>query len=237
MLFPLLVGHTFLFLCMFHVVVQLLSHVWPFMAPWSAAHQASLSFTIPWSLPKLTSSESVMPSNHLILSPPSPPVLSPSQHQGLLFQWVDSSHQVAKVLEHQIHHQSFQWISSVQSLNQVQLIVTPWTAGHQASPTITNSRSLLKLMSIVSVMPSKHLIPWKFNEYSGLISFRVDWFDGLSVQGTPASPFESISYSVLSFLHGPTLTSIHDYWKNHIFDYMFHKCWKLVILDCILQQF
>ena len=60
------------------------------------------------SLLKLMSIESVMPSNHLILSAPSPPAFNLSQHQGL-FQWVSSSHQVAKVLELQLQHQSFQW--------------------------------------------------------------------------------------------------------------------------------
>ena len=112
-------------------------------------------------------------------------------------------------------------MSSVQLLSHVQLFVTPWTAGCQASLSFTNSQSLLKLMSIESVMPSNHLILchpllllplifpsirvfsnesvlcirwpkyWRFsfsispsNEYSGLISFRMDWFDLLAVQGT-----------------------------------------------------
>ena len=111
--------------------------------------------------------------------------------------------------------------SSVQSLSRVRLFVTPWTAAFQASLSITNSWSLLKLMSIESVMPSNHLILccplllppsifpsirifpnesvlhirwpkyWGFgfsispsNEYSGLISFRMDWLDFLAVQGT-----------------------------------------------------
>ena len=115
---------------------------------------------------------------------------------------------------------SFENISSVQSLSRVQLFVTPWTAACQASLSITNSRNLLKLMSIESVMPSNHfilchplLLPpsifpsirvfsnesvfhirwpkyWSFsfsispsNEYSGLISFRMDWLDLLAVQG------------------------------------------------------
>ena len=110
---------------------------------------------------------------------------------------------------------------SVQLLSRVRLFVTPWTAARQASLSITNSQSLLKLMSIESVMPSNHLILcrpllllpsvfpsirvfskesvlrirwakyWSFsfsispsNEYSVLISFRIDWFDGLVVQGT-----------------------------------------------------
>ena len=110
-------------------------------------------------------------------------------------------------------------ISSVQSLSHVQLFVTPWTAALEASLSITNSWSLLKLMSIESVMPSNQLIPcppllppsifpsikvfsnesvlhirhpkyWSFsfsispsNEYSGLISFRMDWLDLLAIQG------------------------------------------------------
>ena len=62
------------------------------------------------------------------------------------------------------------------------------------------------------------------NEYSRLISFWIDWFDLLAAQGTlkspPAPQFEIINSSVLSLLYGPTLTSAHNYWKNHSFDYM-----------------
>ena len=150
-------------------------------------------------------------------------------------------------------------LSSVQSLSRVQLFATPWLATRQASLSITNSQSLLKFMSIESVMPSNHLtlcrslllpssifpsirvfsnesvlcIRWpKYwslsfsispsNEYSGLISFRIDWFDLLTVQGTfessPTLQFQSINSWALSFLYSPTLTSIHDDWKNHSFD-------------------
>ena len=99
---------------------------------------------------------------------------------------------------------------SVQSLSCVRLFVTPWTAACQASLSITNSLSFLKFMSIESMMPSNHLILchpllllpsifpsirwpkyWSFtfsispsNEYSGLISFRMDCLDRLAVQGT-----------------------------------------------------
>ena len=63
-----------------------------------------------------------------------------------------------------------------------------------------------------------------FSEYSGLIPFRIDWFDLIVVQGTlqsiPASQLESISYLVLSLAYGPTLTSVHDCWKNRGFDHM-----------------
>ena len=86
--------------------VQLLSHVQLFVTPWTAALQASLSITNSQNLPTHISTESVMPSHPL--SSPSPPAFSLSQHQGL-FKWVSSSHQVAKVLEFQLQHQSFQW--------------------------------------------------------------------------------------------------------------------------------
>ena len=88
--------------------VQSLSHVRPSATPWIAACQASLSITNSWSSPRLTSIESVTPSSHLILSSPSPPAPNPSQHQGR-FQCFGSSHEVAKVLEFQLQHQSFQW--------------------------------------------------------------------------------------------------------------------------------
>ena len=65
------------------IVVQSLSHVQFFVTPWTAARQTSLSFTISQRLLKLTSIESMMPSNHLVLLPPSSPALSLSQHQSL----------------------------------------------------------------------------------------------------------------------------------------------------------
>ena len=84
-------------------VVQSLSHVWLFAPPWTAACQASLSFTISWSLLKFMSLESVMPSNHLILCHPFSSCL-----QSFPASFPSSLHQVDKVLE--LHHQSFQWI-------------------------------------------------------------------------------------------------------------------------------
>ena len=69
------------------------------------------------------------------------------------------------------------------------------------------------------------------NEYSGLISFRMDWLDLLAVQGTLKSlpqQLKSINSAVLSLLYGPILTSIHDYWKNHSFDYMVGRVMSLL---------
>ena len=61
------------------------------------------------------------------------------------------------------------------------------------------------------------------NEYSVLISFRIDWFDPLAVEGTlkssPAPQFKSINSSALSIFHGPTFTTVREHWKNHSFDY------------------
>ena len=85
--------------------VQLLSNVQLFATPRITAHQASLSITNSRSSLKIMSIELVIPSSHLILSPPSPPAPNPSQDQGL-FQWVNSSHEVAEVLEFQLQHQS-----------------------------------------------------------------------------------------------------------------------------------
>ena len=88
--------------------VQLLSPVWLFETPWNAACQVSLSITNYQRL--LMSIESLMPFNHLNpLSSPSPPVFNLSQHQGFSY-WGSLLHQVDKVLEFQLQHQSFQWI-------------------------------------------------------------------------------------------------------------------------------
>ena len=109
--------------------------------------------------------DAIQPS-HPLLSP-SPPAPNPSQHQGL-FQWVNSSHEVTKILEFQLQHQSFQW--------------TPRT-------------DLLQ---------------------DGLVGSSCSPRD--SQESSPTPKFKSINFSVLSFLHSPTLTSIHDHWKNHRLD-------------------
>ena len=126
-------------------------------------------------------------------------------------------YQAGLKLEPLLHKYMYLLFSSVQLLSRVWLFATPWTTARQASLSITNSQSLLKLMSIESVIPSNHLILcrplfltpsifpsirvfsnksvlyirwpkyWSFNlnispsnEYSGLISFRIDWFDLLA---------------------------------------------------------
>ena len=138
--------------------------------------------------------------------------------------------------------------SVVQSLSGVQLFMTPWTTAYQAPLSFTISQSLLKLMSIELMMPSNNLIlcsplllpsifpsirvsfdesvlfrwpkHWSFsfcispsNEYSGMI------WSSYCLGDSPEPQFKSISSSALSLLYGPTITSIHDYWKNHSFDY------------------
>ena len=95
-------------------VVQSLSLVWLFVTPWPAACQASLSFTVPESAQTHVHwiSDAIQPS-HPLSSPP-PPAFNLSQPQGV-FQWVRFSHQVAKVLDLQLLHQSFQWILGLTS--------------------------------------------------------------------------------------------------------------------------
>ena len=153
----------------------------------------------------------------------------------------------------------------IQLLNYIQLSAIPWTAAGQASLPFTVSRSLLKLMSIESVMLSNHLIlccpllllpsifpsirsfPMSRLFTSGRQSIRASasasvlpkniqgWFPwgltGLIIllfKGLPgvlsSTTVEKHQYLVLSLLYGPTLTSIHDYWKNHGFDYT-DLCW------------
>ena len=87
----------------------------------------------------------------------------------------------------------------------------------------------IRVFSNESVLPIRWPKYWSFifnispsNEHPGLISFRMDWFDLLTVQGTLKSlsntTVQSINSSALSFLYRPTLTSIHDHWKNHSLD-------------------
>ena len=146
------------------------------VTPRTVALQSSLSFTISQNFLKLMSSESVMPSNHLILCRP--------------------------------------------------LLLLP-----SIFPSIS-------VFSNESALPIRWPKYWSFstspsNECSVLISFRKDWFDLLAVQGILKSllqhQFKSINSSLLS-LHGPNLTYIHDYWKNHSFFRPLSAKWCLCFL-------
>ena len=110
-------------------------------------------------------SDAIQPSHPL--SSPSPPTFNLSQHQGL-FQGVSSSHQVAKVLEFQLQHQSFQWIFRTDFLQ------------------------------------------------DGLVGSSYSPRD--SRESSPTPQFKSINSLALSLLYSPTLTFIHDHWKNHSLD-------------------
>ena len=152
------------------------------------------------------------------------------------------------VAEHQVCEPPSE--HSVQLLGHVLLFVTPRTTACQTSLSITNSRSLLKLMSIKSVMASNHLILccpllllpsifpsirvfsselvlhirwpkyWSFSSASILPLVGSPCSSGDSQKSSPAPQFKSINPSVLSFLYGPTLTSIPDYWKN-LWEFLF----------------
>ena len=141
-----------------------------FATPWTAACQASLS-AISQSLSELAQTHvhwvggATQPSHPL--SSPSPPAPNPSQHQSL-FQWVNSLHEVAKILKFQLQHHSLQ----------------------------RNPRADLV--------------------HNGLVGSPCSLRD--SQESFPTPQFKSINSSALSFLHSPTLTSIHDHRKNHSLD-------------------
>ena len=169
--------------------VQSLSCVRLFATPWIAARQASLSFTNSRSSLKLMSIKSVMPTSHLILCRPL--ILLPPI------------------------------LPSIRVFSNESTLCMRWPKYWSFSFSISHS-----------------------NEHPGLISFRMDWLDLLAVQGTledlgewhwnmcnimyemkkkkkessPTTQFKSINSLVLSFLHSPTITSIHYYWKNHSLD-------------------
>ena len=166
------------------LVVQLLNHVRLFATPWTAAHQASLSFTISQSLCKLTFIESVMPSNHLIPCHPllllpsiSPSIRVFSNESALCIRWPK--------------YQSFSF----------------------------------------SISPS--------NEYSGLISFRTDWFDLLAVQGTlksllqhhssKASILQCSSFSMVQLSHlymttGKNIALTRQTFVSKVMSLLFNMC-------------
>ena len=150
------------------VVVSRSVNVWLFVIWWTAACQASLSFTISWSLLKFMSIQSVMLCNHLILCHP---LLLPSVFPSIR---VFSSESALRI----------RWPKY-------------WSFSFNISPS---------------------------SEYSGLISFRIDWLVWSpcsprdSQEPSPTPQFKSIISSVLSLLYDPTLRSIHDYWKNHCFN-------------------
>ena len=175
--------------------------------------------------------------------------------------WTQVSHVVGRHFTIWATREAHIWVqfSSVQLLSRVRLFATPWIAARQASLSITNSRSSLRLTSIVSDAiqpfhplsspsplapnPSQHqsLFQWinSSHEVAKVLEFqlyhhsfqrnpRADLLqNGLvgspcsprdSQESSPASQFKGINSSALSFLHSPTLTSIHDHWKNHSLD-------------------
>ena len=139
--------------------VQLLSHIWLFVTPWTAARQASLSITNSWSLLKLMSNESVMPFNHLILCRPF--LLLPS-----IF-------------------------PSIKVFSNVSVLCIRWPKYWSYS---------------FNISPS--------NEYSGLISFGMDWFGVLAVQGTLKSllQYHNLKPSILQHSAFLMVQLSHPWW-------------------------
>ena len=157
------------------VIVQLLSCVWLLVTPWTAACQASLSFTISQNLLKFMSTESGIPSNHLIFCPP--------------------------------------FFFCLQSF--------------PASGSFLISRLFISDDQTIGASVSASGLPINIQDW-----FPLAWTSWISPccprdsqESSPTPQFKSINSLALSFLYGPTLTSIHDYWKNHSFDLM-EICWQ-----------
>ena len=175
---------------------------------------------------------------------------------------------------HLMQKSAFRHVIVVQLLSHVRLFAIPCTAACQVSQSFTISHSLLKFMSIESVMLSNLLILslllfspsifssiwaisnesahhirwpkyWSFSFSESVLSTNIQgWFPLVSNQvwlvwppcsprdsqeSSPASQLESINSSAFSLLCGPTLTSVHHYWKSHSFDYM-NLCWQSISL-------
>ena len=148
-------------------VIQSLSRIWLFVIPWTAAHQASLSFTISWSLLKLMSIESVMPSNHLILCHPL--LLLPS--------------------------------------------IFPSIRVFSNESALTSGGQSIGASASTSVIPM-NIQDWFPLGLIGLISLQSKGLSRVFSNTT----VQNHQFFTLSFLYGPTLTCIHDNWKNHSFD-------------------
>ena len=153
------------------IVTQFSSVAQLFPTPCNPMDCSMPAFPVHDQLPEFTQThvhwvgDAIQPSHPLLST--SPPAFNLSQHQGL-FKWVSSSHQVAKGLEFQLQHQSFQWVFRTDFFKD-------WLVGSPSSPRD-------------------------------------------SQESSPTPQFKSINSSALSFLYSPTLTSIHDYWKNHSLD-------------------
>ena len=135
--------------------------------------------------------------------------------QSLSHVWVFATLWTAALLVSLVHHQ----------LLELAQICVHWVSDAiQPSPSppafsISQHQGLFQWVSNSQVLELQHQ-HHPSNEYSGLISFRMDWLDLLVVQGTLKSLLQhhnkSINGSVLSFFYGPTFTSIHDYWKKQL---------------------
>ena len=178
------------------MVVQLLSRVQLFATPWTAAHQASLSFTISQNLLKLMSIESVMPSNHFILCCPFlllpsvfPSIRIFSSESALCIRWPKY------------------WSFSI----------SPSRAYSELT-----SLGLIALISLQSKGTLKSLLQHHSSNVS-ILQCSAFFTDLLAVQrdsqeSSPTPHFKHINSSVFNLLHSPTLTSIHDHRKNHSLD-------------------
>ena len=226
------------------IVVQLLSHVQFLVTPWTAAHQASLSVTNSWSLLKLMSMASVMPSNHLILCHPPIPFSSclqsfPTSGSFPMSRFFTSGGQIigvsasASVLLMNIQDwfplgwtgfpcsprdsQESSPTPQFKSINSRIWKMADDVDQQQTTDTVEEPLDLIRLTSNESAFCIRWPKYWSFsispsNEYSGLISFRIDWFNLLAVQGTLKSLLQHHSSKASTLQHSAFFMVFVTYW-------------------------
>ena len=149
--------------------------------------------------------DAVQPSHPL--SSPFPPAFNLSQHQGL-FQWVSSSHQLAKVLEFQFQHQSFRWLFRTDFLKD-------GLVGSVCSPRDSLESSPIPQFKSINSQPS---LPTPLFFCQENPRDRGAWSAAIYGVTQNRTQLKWLSSGSSSFLYSPTFTSINDYWKNHGFD-------------------
>ena len=275
-----LTHHSYFFTCLFHccsVTESCLSE-----APWTAACQPSLSFTVSLSFLKLLDCKEILPvhskgnQSWIFIGKTDAEVEAPifwppdakswfiwkDPDAGKVWGWEEKGMAEDEMVgwHQQLNGHGFGWTQGVgdgqgglaccgswgrkeldmtERLNWTELILcyATWPS-HSLSYTSSLALGLSQYQGLFQWVSSLHQVAKVLgsfsisssNEYSGLISFRVEWFELLAVWGTlkefsPAPPFKSISSLVLSLLYAPTFTSIHHYWKSHSFDYT-DLCWQ-----------
>ena len=195
-------------------VVQSLSHVWLFVIPWTASCQASLFFTISWILIKLMSIESVMLSYLEKAMTP---------HSSTLAWRIPGTGEPGGLPSMGSHRVGHDWSDLAAAAAAAAILLSyPLLPPSPPALNLSQHQNIFQWVSCSHQVAKVLELQLRYQSFQWVFrgGFLYDW-----LQSSPAPQFKSISFSVLSLLYGPTVTSIHDYWKNQSFDYM-DLCWQ-----------